>query len=226
MPKLIDITGQRFGKLVVVERAKNNKYNQAMWHCVCDCGATKEINGNSLKCGSTASCGCLNKENIRERQTKNLSGRKYGRLSAIKIVRHYKGMAVWLCKCDCGQTIEVNSGSLLSGNTKSCGCLSKELSAENMNVAVKLNRLNDWKEGTSLKKIQSKRYKNNQTGVKGVSKNSKNGKYRAEIQIKKVSYYLGEYKSIEEAAEARAKAEQELFNPILEKYGIETVGGE
>lgn len=62
-----NLLGQRFGRLIVIKRAENNKYGQAMWICKCDCGKiTKPINGNSLRNGATKSCGCLRKETVKE----------------------------------------------------------------------------------------------------------------------------------------------------------------
>ena len=53
-----DLTGQRFGMLLVTRRAENNRHGCAVWHCVCDCGTSKAISGNHLVTGNTASCGC------------------------------------------------------------------------------------------------------------------------------------------------------------------------
>lgn len=74
MAKLRDLTDQRFGRLTVIERAANHVYTthypygetktftQTVWHCRCDCGKEKDIEGNSLRRGVTKSCGCLAKE--------------------------------------------------------------------------------------------------------------------------------------------------------------------
>ncbi len=61
MPKLVDLTGQRFGRLVVLNREKNRKSN-ATWLCKCDCGNQKIVVGDYLRTGRTKSCGCLDKE--------------------------------------------------------------------------------------------------------------------------------------------------------------------
>ena len=58
MPKLIDLTGQRFGRLVVIERADNSADGRARWLCRCDCGQSKTVLGEHLKKGRTKSCGC------------------------------------------------------------------------------------------------------------------------------------------------------------------------
>ncbi len=58
---LIDYTGRRYGRLVVISRApKRDRHTK--WLCRCDCGAEKEINMDALRAGSTISCGCYNKE--------------------------------------------------------------------------------------------------------------------------------------------------------------------
>lgn len=57
--KLIDLTGQRFGRLVVVGISGKNKYGEVMWNCVCDCGNTKVALGGTLRHGHVRSCGCL-----------------------------------------------------------------------------------------------------------------------------------------------------------------------
>lgn len=56
--KLIDITGQKFGKLTVIKRA-NSVGNDATWLCQCDCGNTTIVQGKNLKNGHTTSCGCI-----------------------------------------------------------------------------------------------------------------------------------------------------------------------
>lgn len=62
MANFKDITGQRFGRLVVSHRTQNNKNGFACWVCVCDCGNTTIVNGSLLRMGNTKSCGCLSKE--------------------------------------------------------------------------------------------------------------------------------------------------------------------
>ena len=58
MSKCIDLTGRKFGKLTVVERAKNSKGGKSRWLCSCDCGKEKIVLGDSLRNGITSSCGC------------------------------------------------------------------------------------------------------------------------------------------------------------------------
>ena len=58
-----DITGQRFGRLTVVEYAGKNRRNRTLWKCICDCGNETIARLDALKSGDKRSCGCLNREN-------------------------------------------------------------------------------------------------------------------------------------------------------------------
>jgi len=64
-----DLTGKRFSRLFVQRYAGYRDGKQTMWSCLCDCGAVKDISGNSLKRGMTLSCGCLNRELSKRRAT-------------------------------------------------------------------------------------------------------------------------------------------------------------
>ena len=58
-----DITGQRFGKLVVLGKGESKGPGRTTWNCKCDCGNEKNIRGDALKSGYTKSCGnCLRSE--------------------------------------------------------------------------------------------------------------------------------------------------------------------
>ena len=64
-------------------------------------------------------------------------GNRYERLTVIRRVGSDKHKrATWLCKCDCGNEVTVVSGNLHSGNTKSCGCLHRELVSLPLGVAA------------------------------------------------------------------------------------------
>lgn len=60
MAKVDDLTGQRFGQLMVVKRVENGKHGDAMWLCRCDCGNEKIVRAGDLRrLKGTKSCGCL-----------------------------------------------------------------------------------------------------------------------------------------------------------------------
>jgi hypothetical protein len=61
------------------------------------------------------------------RSRKDLSGRRFGRLVAIRGTRTHRRNRLWLCDCDCGAQVEVQTTSLTSGRTQSCGCRMRDI---------------------------------------------------------------------------------------------------
>lgn len=117
-----DLKGKRFGKLTAVERIKGK------WRCKCDCGNEIICKTERLVSGHKKSCGCdeyINGINVR----KSIAGQRFGRLVAIEPVTRDK----WRCKCDCGNEIIVARRSLVSGVTKSCGCLRRDFLKRRLN---------------------------------------------------------------------------------------------
>lgn len=124
MGKIIDITGQTFGRLTVIERDVNTKTNgKAYWFCKCECGNIVSVRGQDLRLGKTTSCGCYSKEKSSEKSTPDMRGQRFGKLTVLKRCGSKNNRSLWLCKCDCGKEVEVIRDSLISGNTKSCGCM-------------------------------------------------------------------------------------------------------
>ncbi len=127
MANFKDLTDQRFGRLVVIKQNGTDKWSNAIWICLCDCGKTVEILARYIKRRGDVkyakSCGCL------RREVKDLMiSQRFGRLVVIKQNENDKwGKTSWLCLCDCGKTVGVLPRSLRSGSTKSCGCLRREL---------------------------------------------------------------------------------------------------
>jgi len=60
--KAIDRIGEKYGRLTVLSRAKNNSHRHVVWHCLCECGAECDVDVNLLRGGQTRSCGCLRLE--------------------------------------------------------------------------------------------------------------------------------------------------------------------
>ena len=75
MRKLIDLTGQRFGRLVVLCEA-GRKHKHPLWMCQCDCGEIHYCLSSSLRSGRTRSCGCLNREQRSRNKTHGQSNTK------------------------------------------------------------------------------------------------------------------------------------------------------
>lgn len=128
MSKKIDLTGQHFGRLTVLNYVGNRK-----WECKCDCGNTKIIRGDSLRNGYTNSCGCITKE-FAGKKAEDLTGKIFGKLTVIKRSENKGKRVMWVCRCECGNETIVSSGHLKEGATKSCGCL---LSEKSTNISGK-----------------------------------------------------------------------------------------
>jgi hypothetical protein len=65
MSKYIDLTGQRFGRLTALSYEGRSKQYDALWRCICDCGAQCQVRAGALRGGHTQSCGCLQRERTR-----------------------------------------------------------------------------------------------------------------------------------------------------------------
>ena len=131
--ELTELIGKKFERLTVIKRTyPNSKDGHKMYLCRCDCGKEKIIRGRSLKNGDTKSCGCL--------RLINLTGKKFGRLTVIKrVYPNTKDRNVmWLCKCSCGKEKIINGNSLRRGDTKSCGCLQKEIIGDSRRLSFGL----------------------------------------------------------------------------------------
>lgn len=67
MREFQDLTGQKFGRLTVIKRDKNDNRGQTRWLCQCQCGNLKIVRANHLKSGKIKSCGCYNIEILKKR---------------------------------------------------------------------------------------------------------------------------------------------------------------
>lgn len=120
MGAFVDLTGQRFGRLLVLERGTNDSCGKPRWHCRCDCGQETHVNSSSLRAGRSASCGCR-AGLAAASQVQNLIGERFGRLTVISRAGSSNYHAAWLCHCDCGKSKRVLATKLRAGQI-SCGC--------------------------------------------------------------------------------------------------------
>lgn len=122
-----NLIGMKFGKLLVVKQApdyittKNQHYT--CWQCQCDCGNIINVYQSKLTSGHTTSCGCFRKQVTSKVKTKDICGKRFGKLVVLQKVKGKDTKSAWwLCQCDCGCVKIVRSSALISGDTKSCGC--------------------------------------------------------------------------------------------------------
>lgn len=130
--KLVDLTGQTFGRLTVLRRGKTTS-SGIYWICECSCPARtiKEILGSNLRSGAIRSCRCLHSEMIHNSRLR-LEGKKFERLLVLRLlpdtIGSYRGLT-YQCLCACGNSIQVLGERLRAGSTKSCGCYRKDLAS-------------------------------------------------------------------------------------------------
>lgn len=138
MSKLIDLTGQHFGRLTVIEKDANRiTKSGSYWICQCECGNKKSIKSSSLRRGEIQSCGCLRNERSKKAKedlglVDNLVGQRFGLLTVIEKdeeeTQKHSGVIYWKCLCDCGNIKSIIGHNLKrkdENRTISCGCAHK-----------------------------------------------------------------------------------------------------
>lgn len=115
----VDLVGQTFGKLKVVEQVKGPR-NGVICKCECECGAAVDIAAGKLIRGKRKSCGCAPSGPKTGTTNPRLgaTGERYGKLTLLE----YLGKGNWKCKCDCGNTHVTRIYNLKRGQGQHCGC--------------------------------------------------------------------------------------------------------
>lgn len=116
------IPGSRYGHLTILNRVIDADVHS--YDCRCDCGYRHRALATNLRSGNTRSCGCLKSPPIK-------IGQRFGRLRVQSIT----GPRRIMCVCECGRSTTQTAFKLRSGNTRSCGCLRKEIAAQNFRIA-------------------------------------------------------------------------------------------
>lgn len=205
-----NIIGKKFGSLTVIRKTNEKYYDgSCLYECKCDCGKVIKTTSSRLKSGHTTSCGGT------VHKIDDLTGKKFGKLTVVNFAYIKDAKAYWNCECECGGTIVAKGTFLKTGNIVSCGCVKKANRDEGLKQIKKA-----FIDGTSIKQISPDRKinSNNKTGVNGVSWSSQKHMYHAQITFKRKVYNLGFYEKLEDAANARKKAEKEFFDDFLAKH--------
>lgn len=143
---MIDETGNRYGRLTVIEYVKIKQKTgkiKGKWKCQCDCGNIAYCDGADLRRGHSTSCGCLQKEKSKESVFIDLTGQQFGGLEVLERDMNYQGHGSrthWICKCHfCGNIKSIGSYALRKGQVVSCGC---QRSKGELKIAKMLNENN------------------------------------------------------------------------------------
>lgn len=203
MPRKLELSGQRFDRLMIEKEVGRDKQGRVLWKCKCDCGNIAIVSSSNLRRESTKSCGCLQ----REKTT------KHG-------MAHSKTYSIWegiIGRCNNpndtaftyygGRGIRVCDRWLDFRNFYSdMGKCPKQLTIERVdNEKDYLSSNCRW--ATRAEQAHNTRLrKDNTTGFKGVYKHGKT-RFRAAISSMGKYIHLGTFIMIEEAIEARRKGE-------------------
>ncbi|WP_304068190.1 AP2 domain-containing protein [Megamonas hypermegale] len=120
MPKAIDLTGQKFNNLTVIQELGDGRIL-----CRCDCGNIKEYDKYKVKTGHTKSCGCkrIPEENSGRFKRIDYTGKTFNSLTIFKELGHNEV----LCKClECNSIKKFRKDRVVNGVIKNCGCIPKE----------------------------------------------------------------------------------------------------
>ena len=200
--KLVDRTGQVFGKLTVVEQAGRDKLKKVLWRCKCECGNETVVVSGSLVTGNTTSCGC-DKGNYRHGGTGKGSYNTWRAMirrctiPTDKDYPRYGGKGVTICPAwmeyeqfakDMGepQGDETLDRINVYGSYEPSNCRWAGVQTQNRNVRIRPNST---------------------TGVTGVSQTG-SGRFIAKITVGQHAYYSKVYLTVEEAAAARKELER------------------
>lgn len=202
-----DLSGQRFGMLTPISPTEQRDGSgSVIWLCRCDCGKEVHAAASQMTNGLKKSCGCLGNPPL-----KDFIGQRFGNLCVTGYGGKRAGMHRWECICDCGNTTLVGQTLLQNGKTKSCGCLQAKIVLKNMKYV----------DGTSVTRLESvgkHLISTNTSGYNGVYYDRENQKWVAKIGFKRKNYHLGSYKNIQDAIDARKKAEERIYGEFLEWY--------
>jgi hypothetical protein len=222
MGSLIDLTGQKFGKLEVI-RLSEFRNGHAYWLCKCDCGSDKEIirRGNSLRNGYNLSCGCIKKKEqeikpqVKKQNTYDLSG-EYGIGYTSKGEEFYFDLEDYdLIKDYCWY--KDGNGYIKSRvKNKNISALHRMIMnspndkfIDHINHNIVDNRKKNLRIVTSSQNQCNKKIgRNNKSGHKGVNWSKRYNRWIAKIKINNTLIWLGSFSNIEDAIKIREEAEE------------------
>jgi hypothetical protein len=199
--KLVDRTGQVFGRLTVTEQAGRDKLKKVLWRCRCECGNETVVVSGSLVTGNTTSCGCEG-GNFKHGGTGKGSYNTWRAMirrctiPTDKDYPRYGGKGVTVCSAwieyeqfakDMGepQGDETLDRINVYGNYEPSNCRWAGVQTQNRNIRIRPDST---------------------TGVTGVSQTG-SGRFMAKITVGKHAYYSKVYLTVEEAAAARKELE-------------------
>lgn len=231
MPKFIDITGKRYGRLTVICRAKDhiqpNGSHVVMWKCLCDCGEDITTSGISLRRGKTKSCGCLHKDCAKKQGRNNKKYNKYDLSGEYGIgwtantnqpfyfdLEDYDKIKNYCWYENDDGYIKTNE----TGSRKTIAMhrmvldIDNDYQVDHIRHNVNDNRKSQLRVVTGTQNNMNRRKQSNNTSsITGVYWDKAKQRWCAEIMINRKNIYIGVYKNFNDAVIARKKAEEKYF---------------
>ena len=141
----------------------------------------------------------------------DLTGRRFGSLTAVAPAENIGSRTAWLCRCDCGGERVVKTVHLRAGKVTSCGCAK----AARDERALGLH----YVDGTCVEMLRKNTLRhNNKSGVTGVDWQKRDRRWRASICFKGQRLFLGRFERFDDAVTARKNAEADLYGAFLAQY--------
>lgn len=231
MSRYIDLTGQRFGRLVVKERAPNHGREGTFWLCQCDRGKTAIVAGSKLRSGHTQSCGCLQRERTSKANKKFNTFRTVGGIVYVKMSNAEKEMLVdsdiWeKLKNYCWYENTLGYAASKDYGAKKCILFHVTAFPDCPRGLVRDhidgNKLNNQRKNIRVipqeKNCKNQvREKATSSGRNGVSFDSHKKKWNSYITLNGNRKNLGYFQNLDDAIKAREEAEIEYFGEYRRK---------
>ena len=208
-----DIKGEKFFRLTAIDSfSKRNPSgrSQVFWNCICDCGEKVQVLGECLRRGTTKSCGCWKEEKEPTSKTHGMSqSDEYKIYRDIvrrcedprrKGYKHYGGVGI-KCEWDSFEDFYEQMGPRPS----------PEHSVERKDAYGNYCKANCvWTNDNNLQAFNQK-IRKSKTGIPGVRPDGQGYGYVVSIGVNYEKIYLGFFKSLREAAQARKDAEVKYY---------------
>lgn len=216
----VNLLGEKFGRLRVVESYPSHPRHGSRWKCVCDCGNIRVVLGGNLSSGNSRSCGCMASEMTSKRS------RTHGRSSGDPTYSVWAGI-IQRCENSNSNCYERYGGRGIQmcdrWNPKNGGSFENFLEdmGEKPSQFHTIERTNNnkgyspenciWTGDVSLQAYNKRVYSNSTSGVAGVNWDSKSNAWRVRISKEGKRICLGYFISFEDAVKTRREAEIKYF---------------
>lgn len=232
MSKKLNLIGQTFGRLTVIEQLPSEN-RRTFWLCQCECGNIIKVKGKYLSNGDTKSCGCLNLQRIQQMGLDNVNRNKYEIKDDIIYVYFNNTNNYFICDVkDLSYVKDTTWWETESGYARGTingrfiffhnYILNRNGDMGIVPDHINGNRLDNCRNNLRIVNksqncINRGLHKNNTSGAKGVSWDKVSKKWHSYISINRKNINLGLFDDINDAIEVRKNAELEYHKEYSRK---------